>query len=474
MLMLTMVPSSSAFVQSFILLPPPSTTTTTSDIMSRAARQHNVSLLAASSRTSDSQQNSSKKQKQKQNDSSINTGKLNPNGTKQKQKQTQKKRRASQQDIHNLVHKIGLQPVVTNSANTNSANTNINTNTNSANKRTPLSKPIPIKTQLQYARKGHTVLRNILDKPTLTNIHNDLVQYASQRQLEAWQQKVEVKLSLPSSKVKKLYTTPKACQDILNGNGNSNGHETTTTIPFLQHFNTWRHLPSVHTLVHSPILTQAAKELMDVKTVKLYQDSLFHKRPGDGPTPWHSDARMAPFDTSNMITFWIPLMYIPNGGTGLMFVNGSHNDFALPFWNSRDGNVSGSGSGSDGTTGTGTGGEYDRLDERYGGEEGITDYMPMDMGDMTAHSGWTLHCAAAGMGRTDMTMGQQQERYALAVTYVDDMAEIREDAIAAFGDSAAVGVGPGPGHDEDRRSYEGWVKDVEPRCYFEHPLVPTL
>ena len=198
---------------------------------------------------------------------------------------------------------------------------------------------------------------------------------------------------------------------------------------------------------------------MDVSSVKLYQDSLFHKRSGDGPTPWHSDARMAPFDTSKMISFWIPLMDIPNGnagGTGLMFVNGSHNDFALPFWNSRDGTGTG--------TSSGTGGEYDRLDERYGGQEGIEDYMPMDMGDMTAHSGWTLHCAAAGHS------GVGEERYALAVTYVDDMAEIREDAIASVGVDAAVG----PGHDEDRRSYEGWAKDVEPRCYFEHPMVPTL
>ena len=61
---------------------------------------------------------------------------------------------------------------------------------------------------------------------------------------------------------------------------------------------------------------------------------------------------MSPFDTSNMINFWIPLQHIPHvkdGGTGLLFVDGSHSDMALPYWNDIDGD------------------EYTRLDFRYGG-----------------------------------------------------------------------------------------------------------
>ena len=45
---------------------------------------------------------------------------------------------------------------------------------------------------------------------------------------------------------------------------------------------------------------------------------------------------MMPFDTSNVITFWIPLHSIPSiddGGTGLLFINKSHSDFSLPYWN---------------------------------------------------------------------------------------------------------------------------------------------
>ena len=37
-----------------------------------------------------------------------------------------------------------------------------------------------------------------------------------------------------------------------------------------------------------------------VKVYRLHLDAMFEKRPS--PTPWHTDARMAPFDTSNMLT----------------------------------------------------------------------------------------------------------------------------------------------------------------------------
>ena len=79
-----------------------------------------------------------------------------------------------------------------------------------------------------------------------------------------------------------------------------------------------------------------AQTLLVVPKVRLYQDSLFHKRAGGGSTPWYSDARMEPFDTSHIITLWIPLQSITrleDAGTGLNFVDKSHLDFALPFWN---------------------------------------------------------------------------------------------------------------------------------------------
>ena len=119
---------------------------------------------------------------------------------------------------------------------------------------------------------------------------------------------------------------------------------------------------------------------------------------------------MAPFDTSKMITFWIPLQKVPEpefGGTGLLFVDGSPCDFALPYWNGIEAM------------------EYDRLENRYcrdDDHDGVSHHMPLEVGDVTLHNGWTLHCADAA----DM---MKEDRYAFAITYVDGRAEVREDVL---------------------------------------------
>jgi ectoine hydroxylase-related dioxygenase (phytanoyl-CoA dioxygenase family) len=210
-------------------------------------------------------------------------------------------------------------------------------------------------------------------------------------------------------------------------------------LPFLQYFNTWRHITDVQKLAFD--LGHTASVLMDVQTVRLYQDALFWKRAGDGATPWHTDARMAPFDTSNMITFWIPLQPIPKkGGTALVFVPKSHCDFALPFWNDFE-----------------TSEEFTKLEERY--DCRTVDYMPLSLGDVTVHSGWTLHCADGNVSETD--------RLALAITYVDARAQVREDCLQQQSTE-----GGGYGDNEDFWSYKEWVEQVPARQQFRHELVP--
>ncbi len=49
---------------------------------------------------------------------------------------------------------------------------------------------------------------------------------------------------------------------------------------------------------------------------------------------------MAPFDTNDFLTVWIPLQAVPSaeeGGSGLSFASASHRDFALPFWSGPNG-----------------------------------------------------------------------------------------------------------------------------------------
>ncbi|KAL3827056.1 hypothetical protein ACHAXA_007563 [Cyclostephanos tholiformis] len=185
------------------------------------------------------------------------------------------------------------------------------------------------------------------------------------------------------------------------------GHDPNSgDLPFLQHFNAWRStnvlsdVPTIRELYLSPYMARAASVLLDSHTVRLYQDSLFIKRPGDGWT-----------------TFWIPLQDVPcpeDGGTGLHFVNGSHCDVVLPYWNGLPD------SGHD---------EHDRLDVRYGGEEdgstgGVNHHMLLEVGSVTVHNGWTLHCAD-GADINDI------DRYALSITYVDGRAELREDVLSS-------------------------------------------
>lgn len=154
---------------------------------------------------------------------------------------------------------------------------------------------------------------------------------------------------------------------------------------------------------------------------------------------------MAPFDTSKMITFWIGLQKVPDldaGGTGLMFVDGSHNDFALPYWNGAEGK------------------EYDRLEDRYG--DIVSHHMPLDVGDVTVHNGWTLHCA----GAADV---MKRDRYAIAISYVDGRAEVRENILREGHSSSTVN-----GDKEDVWSFRSWVDEVQPRSQFRHPQVPIV
>eukprot|EP00536_Pseudo-nitzschia_multiseries_P016059 jgi/Psemu1/220058/e_gw1.1012.21.1 len=316
---------------------------------------------------------------------------------------------------------------------------------------------ISVQTQLDYARNGHAVLRNFIGgngfksssdnssnnkkKNRLSVLRRDLLDLAVDQELKAWIQKVQV---AAGKDIADSCHSIEDCRRALHGVG------VTASLPFLQYFNTWRKLPAVKDLAFD--LGKAASILLDVPTVRLYQDAVFWKRSQDGPTPWHADARMAPFDTSHMITFWIPLQEVPspeNGGTALIFCSKSHADFALPYWNplpDENNKI-----GEDGKTTNISG--WDCLEDRY--PKKVVDYMPMGLGDVTVHSGWTLHCSNGNQ------LEGSRDRVALAISFVDGAAEIRSDWKTV-------------GDDEDRWSYQDWCKDVTPRAKFSHDLVPIV
>ena len=356
-------------------------------------------------------------------------------------------RLAKKNDLDLLVKDLGLTPVPKQkqqkikrkqseqsspfSSSTQSSNDKTSSHQSTSYSSILIRDTVDIESQLNYARNGHGVLRNFISPSLLDDVRTDLTKYAKSQALNAWRQKVEVASN--SKKIAKSCQSVEDCREELNQLG------ITEELPFLQYFNTWRSMPKVQELAYA--LGETAAILLDVPQVRLYQDSVFWKRQKDGPTPFHVDARMAPFDTSHFITFWIPLHDISSTGSALQFVSKSHNDFALPYWNPID-NAYGEDS------------QWNRLEDRYPNK--IVDYMPLSLGDVTVHSGWTLHCASANF--------EGKDRMALAISFVDAKAQIREDALDLHG----------KGDNEDQWSYKDWVKDVPARAPFHHHLVPRV
>jgi len=205
--------------------------------------------------------------------------------------------------------------------------------------------------------------------------------------------------------------------------------ERTGDVGFLQYFNLHRKSAALRRAALSPRFGFWAAQLLGTSRVRLYQDALFLKRPGDGTTTWHSDLSLSPFDTNAFLTMWIALTPIPAfGGSGLTFAIGSHRDFALPFHGDPDADLDG------------------RYEVTEGGE--------LRPGDATVHHGWTLHSAGG------VPPNASSPRMAWALSFVADGVRLlrkRPDC-----------------EQEDAMSYEPWIGDIPIGAVVDHPLVPLL
>eukprot|EP00981_Chlorochromonas_danica_P009266 scaffold2582_cov162-Ochromonas_danica.AAC.35 len=197
-------------------------------------------------------------------------------------------------------------------------------------------------------------------------------------------------------------------------------------MPFLQVFHLWKSSEMVRKLAFSPVLGRLACQLLDVPAVRLYQDSLFVKRPGDGPTMWHSDLNMAPFDSNSFLTFWVPLTPVPaaeEGGTGLVYASTSHRTDPATV----------------------------DLEGRYP----LAEYGRFQVGDCAVHHGWCLHCTQGNV--------LDQSRYAYVACFVADRAPL----LMADGHLRRP-------DNEDAQSYAGWIKEVGWGGEAAHPLLPVV
>jgi len=144
-----------------------------------------------------------------------------------------------------------------------------------------------------------------------------------------------------------------------------------------------------------------------------------------------------------MVTFWIPLTPVPKNGSALHFVDESHIDLALFFWHGKFPKKN-KASNTD---------LFQNIDlsKRYGGDKSINNYMPLQIGDVTVHSGWTLHTSDP-LSSPEKKLSDG--RIALSISYVCSKAMVRKvDGRSPSGDN---------GHDEDYDSYKGWIDRIKP------------
>lgn len=263
------------------------------------------------------------------------------------------------------------------------------------------------------------VARSLLSPDEVSSLRKLLREEYEERLLEAYRHRCEVELG--PERIERVTSIPEAEKLF---------RSKRVEIPFLQLFNTWRSTKrdALRQFVLSPSLASIAADLLGSDRVCLYQDSLFVKRPGDGPTQWHSDLNLAPLDTNNFVTVWIPLSDVPELGSALQYASASHRDFALNHWRSTQQR------------------QCMDLSDRYE----IKTHGKIWAGDTLWHHGWCLHMAP-GVPKTDShhtAVDAFPGRAAFAISYFsgDGDTRVLPRKLRKKIDS------------EDQRSYSDWIK----------------
>lgn len=277
---------------------------------------------------------------------------------------------------------------------------------------------VPAASQLAFEREGHVCLRGLLSAEEVQPLAAGLLLSAAAGAARA--ARTTLRCSLGAAALLDDFGQPYSDEEVLELV--SELADAGAAAPFAQHFNLWRcGSAAALRLASSPRLVHAAAALLGCPPtgVRLYQDCVFHKRPGDAPTRWHADAAMTPLDTNDFLTLWLPLTAVPADGSGLHYGRASHRDVALRHWRHRDCDLAA---------------RYDF--QRHG------ELVP---GDVCAHHGWTLH------GAPSLGQGEAAGRMAYAVSYFVDGARLLKDP---FGKGMPGGSA---GFDEDAESWSSWA-----------------
>lgn len=277
---------------------------------------------------------------------------------------------------------------------------------------------------LRYEREGHTCIRNAVDAMDMIPMVRACTSEIMARRLEAYRHRVSV--LCPGVDANALLDVEEAKRALTKHSQEEVG--------FLQTFNLHRDEGSAaRDFIMSKRFAKIAADLMGCEKARIYQSCVFVKEAGMAETNWHSDLNMVPLDTNEFITLWIPLRSLDEEDAALHFASRSHRDFALPYWRTLQG--------------------MEDLESR--GYE-IETYEELDLGDLTAHHGWTLHWSPP-------QPEDSAPRYALSICYFADGARrMRTENLRRVP------------HDEDEWSYDAWLREIKPGHAARHLEIPIV
>jgi ectoine hydroxylase-related dioxygenase (phytanoyl-CoA dioxygenase family) len=148
---------------------------------------------------------------------------------------------------------------------------------------------------------------------------------------------------------------------------------------FLQTLNLRLHSDGIMQLVSSRRIGKLVADLLGVNGVRIFHEQSLFKESSDGsnPTPWHQDQYYWPLKELTTCGFWLPLVDIVEGMGGMKWASGTHMHGFL--------------------------GQHAISDESQAYYEDyirahncqVVEGVPMSVGDISFHYGWTLHSAGA-------------------------------------------------------------------------------
>ncbi len=191
---------------------------------------------------------------------------------------------------------------------------------------------------------------------------------------------------------------------------------------FLQCMRLWETTPAVVPLTCHPTLAGIAAQLLQVPSVRLWQDQALYKEPGGLETTPHQDQTFWPIGNAGLVSAWIPFDDVTIANGAMAYVPGSHKVGRLRVVDITHNTEA-----------------YDILsDPALQGAE--PEWIEVPAGTIIWHHGLTVHQASANQSSTT--------RRVFTVVYIDAAAKREKSWVAYPLDRDGVEVGEtirGPG-----------------------------